>query len=200
MWIKEQLLEGEHVILEPLRIAHVPDLVEAVKDGEAWTLWYANVPSPDEMENYVRQAMEGAKQGNIAYAVRSKATDKIVGSTRYYQVESQHRRALIGYTWYADSVRCTAINTECKLLLLKELFETYDALAAEFRTHRFNVASRRAIERLGAQQDGILRNHMVLKNGSVRDTVVYSIIASEWSAVKLNLQHKLSQAKGEGIV
>ncbi|MCE9685649.1 GNAT family N-acetyltransferase [Shewanella sp. AS16] len=191
MWIKSEVLEGEFVVLEPLAEAHVPALAQAVRDGESWKLWFANVPAPGDMGAYVANAMAAAADGDIAYAVRAKATDKIVGTTRYYQVDAGNKRAMLGYTWYADSVRRTPINTECKLLLLNNLFESCDAIAVEFRTHFFNLASRAAIERLGAKQDGILRHHMIMKDGSLRDTVIYSIVAGEWPAVKRNLLSKL---------
>lgn len=192
MWINEEKLEGNFLILEPLRIEHVSQLKEAVKDGELWKLWFASVPHPEEMRKYVEEAIEASKTGDIAYAVRSKYTMQLVGTTRYYNVDGNNRRAMIGYTWYSNSVRRTSINTECKLLLLKKIFEIHDAIAVEFRTHYFNQPSRAAIERLGAKQDGILRHHQVMKDGSFRDTVVYSIIAAEWPAVKCNLLSKLS--------
>lgn len=191
MWIENKVLEGQYVTLEPLSDAHIVPLQHAVKDGESWKLWYANVPRAEDIPQYVAQAIRQAETGDIAYAVRSKLTDEIVGTTRYYNVESAHRRAMIGYTWYAASVRRTPINTEAKLLLLSHLFESCAGIAVEFRTHFFNQASRAAIERLGAKQDGILRNHQIMKDGSYRDTVVYSIIASEWPAVKNNLLSKL---------
>ncbi|NAZ94498.1 GNAT family N-acetyltransferase [Vibrio toranzoniae] len=192
MWIEKSLIEGQYVALEPLTLDHVPALIEAVKDGEHWKLWFANVPSPEKMHRYVSDAITQMLLGNIAYAVRDRMTNKIVGSTRYYGVDDSNKRALIGYTWYANSARGTLINTECKYLLLKQLFERYEAIAVEFRTHVGNTASRKAIERLGANQDGILRNHQILKDGSVRDTVVYSIIDSEWSEIKQGLLKKLS--------
>jgi len=192
MWIKPLQLEGHFVVLEPLNKSHINDLILAVKDGEAWNIWFANVPHFDEMSDYVNKAIEGAASGNIAYAVKCKVTNKIVGTTRYYNVESHHKRALLGYTWYCNAVRRTVINTECKYLLLRNLFEKYHANAVEFRTHYFNKASRNAIERLGAKQDGILRNHQIMKDGSLRDTAVYSILASEWPAVKCNLLSKLN--------
>ncbi|MBU2967942.1 GNAT family N-acetyltransferase [Pseudoalteromonas sp. C2R02] len=192
MWLENKVLEGQYIILEPLHESHVKGLIEAVKDGEAWNIWFANVPHFEEMAEYVNQAIKASETGNIAYAVRCKTTGDIVGTTRYYNVESQHKRALLGYTWYSNSVRRTAINTECKYLLLKNLFENHHAYAVEFRTHFFNQASRNAIERLGAKQDGILRNHQIMKDGSLRDTVVYSIISTEWPAVKCNLINKLN--------
>lgn len=191
MWLPNELLEGEHVALEPLAEAHTADLQTAVRDGEAWKLWYASVPSPEAMAEYVRAAIEGAEAGNIAYAVRANATGRIVGTTRYYGVDAPNRRALIGYTWYANAVRRTPVNTECKLLLLGNLFDNHNAVAVEFRTHFLNQASRAAIERLGAKLDGILRSHQIMRDGSLRDTAVYSIIATEWPAARMNLLSKL---------
>jgi len=193
MWIKKENIEGKHVVLEILNENHIEPLKEAVLDGESWKLWYASVPKAQEMQEYVKQAIINMEKGDIAYAVRAKSTEKIVGTTRYYNVDQLNKRAMIGYTWYGDSVKRTAINTECKLLLLSNLFEALDAIAVEFRTHYFNQASRQAIQRLGAKQDGILRNHQIMRDGSLRDTVVYSIIASEWLAVKSNLLSKLNR-------
>ena len=186
-------LEGAYVALEPLMHFHVDALQSAVRDGELWQLWYASVPSPDEMVRYVDTAIKASINGDMAFAVRNLKNQQIVGTTRFYNVESAHKRGLIGYTWYAKSAQGTAINTEAKYLLMQYWFEVKQANAVEFRTHFFNEASRRAIERLGAKQDGILRSHQILKDGSIRDTVVYSIIASEWPAVKNNLQAKLAK-------
>lgn len=192
-WLNNEVLEGDFVRLEPMALAHIADLQQAVADGESWKLWYAMVPAVDEMPVYVQQALAGKTQGDSPYVVRCKTTGKIVGTSRYYMVDQQSRRALIGYTWYAESVRRTAINTEAKFLLLSNLFENHQAIAAEFRTHFFNHTSRKAIERLGAKMDGILRQHMILKDGSVRDTVVYSIIACEWPTVRRHLLSKLGR-------
>lgn len=191
MWIKQQKLTGRFVTLEPLTERHIAQLQLAVADGESWKLWFAHVPTVDDMADYVSEAIAATAHGDVPFAVRSIATGEIVGTTRYYNVDAANRRALIGYTWYADAAKRTPVNTECKLLLLEHLFEQLNAIAAEFRTHYFNRASRAAIERLGAKQDGILRNHQIMENGSYRDTVVYSIIASEWPAVKANLLSKL---------
>ena len=191
MWIKNQALDGKYVRLEPLMMQHVSALQEAVKDGEYWRLWYASVPKPDDISDYVAKAIEQAKQGEVAYAVIDKRINTVVGTTRYYNVDGPNKRAAIGYTWYANSVRRSPINTESKLLLLSNLFESYDAVAVEFNTHFFNQTSRAAIERLGAKLDGILRAHKIMKDGSLRDTAVYSIIASEWPAVRNNLEYKL---------
>lgn len=190
-WLTETALIGRFVTLEPLTLEHVPALQEAVRDGEGWNLWYAAVPRPEAMEQYVSKAISEAKSGNIAYAVRSHLHDKIVGTTRFYQVDEVNRRAMLGYTWYAKAAQRTPVNTECKLLLLQHLFETHQAIAVEFRTHFFNHISRQAIERLGAKLDGILRSHKIMRDGSIRDTVCYSIIASEWPSVRNHLHAKL---------
>ncbi|WP_447956186.1 GNAT family N-acetyltransferase [Vreelandella sp. EE7] len=192
MFIKEQQLEGQHIVLEPLNAGHIEGLARAVSDGEAWKLWYASVPHPDDMAAFVERGMDAAAAGNLAYAVRHIASGDIVGTTRFYEVDAANRRAMLGYTWYAQSVRRTPVNTECKLLMLANLFEASNAVAAEFRTHFFNHASRAAIERLGAKQDGILRSHQIMPDGSLRDTVVYSIIAAEWLAVRRHLESKLA--------
>ncbi|WP_337878680.1 GNAT family protein [Rheinheimera sp.] len=193
MWIQPGPLQGQHVSLEPLTVAHTAALRAALHDGESWKLWYAFVPTPDELEGYVQQAVAASAQGEQAFAITQNSTGLVVGTSRFYQVDATNRRALIGYTWYAESVRRTAVNTETKYLMLRHLFEQCGAIAAEFRTHFFNQTSRNAIERLGARQDGILRNHMIMKDGSYRDTVVYSIIASEWPAVRTNLLFKLGR-------
>ncbi|MBQ4849937.1 GNAT family N-acetyltransferase [Pseudoalteromonas sp. MMG012] len=192
MWIKNQPLEGTYVQLVPIELQHCEALKQAVRDGEHWRLWYANVPHPDDMGKYVMDALEQAKQGNIAYVVVDKRTNIIVGTTRYYEVDKNNKRAAIGYTWYADSVRRSPVNTETKLLLLKNLFEQHNAIAIEFKTHFLNHRSRTAIERLGAKLDGVLRAHKIMKDGSLRDTAVYSVIASEWPAVRNNLEYKLA--------
>lgn len=195
-WLERIVLKGEIVTLEPLAPDHIEPLRYAVRDGEFWKLWYANVPSPGQMENYVITAIENAEKGNIAFAVRLNATDGIVGTTRFYNVDETNRRPMLGYTWYAKSVCKTGVNTESKLLLLQHLFEKKKAIAVEFRTHFFNQVSRTAIERLGAKQDGILRNHQIMRDGSIRDTVVYSILQHEWPSVKNNLLDKLSSNQG----
>ena len=195
-WLERIVLKGEIVTLEPLAPDHIEPLRYAVRDGEFWKLWYANVPSPGQMENYVITAIENAEKGNIAFAVRLNATDGIVGTTRFYNVDETNRRPMLGYTWYAKSVCKTGVNTESKLLLLQHVFEKKKAIAVEFRTHFFNQVSRTAIERLGAKQDGILRNHQIMRDGSIRDTVVYSILQHEWPSVKNNLLDKLSSSQG----
>jgi RimJ/RimL family protein N-acetyltransferase len=190
-WLEPVQLTGAAVTLVPLGIDHVEPLKAAVMDGELWRLWFANVPSCDQMEDYVIRAVESTAKGNVAFAVRLNDTDRIVGTTRFYNVDEINRRPMLGYTWYANSVCKTGVNTECKLLLLQYVFEEKDAIAVEFRTHYFNQASKTAIERLGARQDGILRSHQIMRDGSIRDTVVYSILRHEWLAVKNNLTSKL---------
>ncbi|WP_337955364.1 GNAT family protein [Pseudoalteromonas sp.] len=143
------------------------------------------------MARYVEEAVKAGTKGDIAFAVKCNDSDEIVGTTRFYNTDQINKRAMLGYTWYSSSVRRTPVNTECKLLLLSHLFDTHTGLAVEFRTHSFNQASRNAIKRLGAKQDGILRNHQILKDGSIRDTVIYSIINTEWPAVKSDLQNKV---------
>ncbi|CAH9053457.1 hypothetical protein PSECIP111951_02468 [Pseudoalteromonas holothuriae] len=192
MRIKNTALKGRYVTLVPLELCHIDGLKCAVEDGEPWRLWYASVPKPEQMQTYIEQAIAGAENGDIAYVVIDNKTQKIVGTTRYYQVDVSNKRAAIGYTWYANSARRTAINTEAKLLLLENLFDVCTAIAVVFKTHFFNHASRSAIERLGAKLDGVLRAHQIMPDGSLRDTAVYSIIASEWPAVRNNLMHKLS--------
>ncbi|GIU42755.1 GNAT family N-acetyltransferase [Shewanella algidipiscicola] len=188
-------LQGERVVLEPMTQAHVAALSLAVSDGELWTLWYANVPHPDEMNAYVTQAMADEQRGEaLAFAVRDTLSGHIVGATRIMNWEQAHRRLEIGHTWYSKSAQRSGINTEAKYLLLKYAFETLAVMAVEFRTHWHNQASREAIARLGAKQDGVLRNHRLLKDGTVRDTVVYSIIDSEWPGVQRQLRQRMAQA------
>ncbi|QSX32257.1 GNAT family N-acetyltransferase [Shewanella avicenniae] len=187
-------LSGEYVILEPLTLDHLAALSLAVADGELWKLWYTTVPSPDEMKDYILKAIAEEQRGeSLAFAVRHRESGAIVGCTRLCHWDQPNRHIEIGYTWYSKSVQRTAVNTESKLLLLTYAFETLDVIAVEFRTHFNNEASRQAIMRLGATQDGILRNHRILKDGTVRDTVVYSIINSEWPEVKANLKQMLQQ-------
>lgn len=191
-WLEPIELTGAIVTLVPLEMGHVEPLRAAVLDGEFWKLWFAKVPSPDQMESYVVQAIEDAKKGNIAFAVSLNKTNKIVGTTRFYNVDEITRRPMLGYTWYAKSVCRTGVNSESKLLLLQYVFEQKKAIAVEFRTHYFNEVSRTSIERLGAKQDGVLRSHQRMPDGSIRDTVVYSILQHEWPAVKSNLLSRLS--------
>ncbi|TGK01183.1 N-acetyltransferase [Leptospira langatensis] len=185
-------LSGDLVQLVPLRLEHTEALAEAVRDGELWKLWFTNISPPQEMQGWIEKALEEQKLGlSLPFAVLRKSDEKILGSTRFMNIEKEARRVEIGSTWYSKSVQKTLINTECKLLLLRHAFEVLDCIAVEFRTHFFNTQSRRAIERLGAKMDGILRNHRISKNGTLRDTAVYSIINSEWPTVRSHLKFKL---------
>lgn len=185
------ILRGKHVSLEPLSLTHHDDLVTAVKDGELWKLWYTLVPSPIQMKDAIQAHLEKQKQGTmLPFAVIDNYNKKTVGITTYLNLDKDNKRVEIGYTWYQQSSQGSTINTECKLLLLSHAFEVMRCIAVEFRTHFFNQKSRKAIERLGAKFDGILRNHMIMPNGTLRDTCIYSIIASEWPTVKANLEHR----------
>ena len=189
------LLRGVGVALEPLTHAHHDDLCDATRDGELWKLWYTIVPSPEGMRAEIDRRNALLQNGTmLPWAVRDLASGKVVGMTTYMNIEAEKPRVEIGSNWYARSVQRTALNTECKLLLLTHAFDTLDCIAVEFRTSFFNFPSRRAIERLGAKSDGILRNHMRMPDGTLRDTCVYSILPGEWPAVKKNLLFKLGRA------
>jgi N-acetyltransferase len=193
-WIEPVTLEGEHVRLVPLTAGHEAALIAAASDGELWKLWYTYVAPPDKMRDYIGFALDHRERlGALPFAVVDTKTGDVVGSTRYFNVDEANRRLEIGHTWYAKRMQKTALNTEAKLLLLTHAFERLDAIAVEFRTHFMNHASRAAIARLGAKQDGILRNHTVGKDGVLRDTVVFSIIQSEWPAVRANLKFRLDR-------
>lgn len=192
-FIEPVLLSGGHVVLEPLAREHTDGLTAAVADGELWRLWYTSVPTPDACGAYVEAALDMRdRRGAMPYAVRHRASGEVVGSTRFFNVEPDHRRLEIGHTWYARRVQRTAVNTETKLLMLTHAFEHLRCIAVEFRTNAFNFASREAIARLGAKQDGLLRNHMLLPDGTRRDTVVFSITDGEWPAVRKHLDFRLA--------
>lgn len=197
-WLTPITLTGTHVRLEPLAQSHHDELVEAVRDGELWNLWYTYVPTPEGMRAEIDRRLGLEERGSmLPFAVIDQATGTAAGMTTYMDIDAANRRVEIGSTWYRKRVQRTALNTECKLLLLQHAFETLGCIAVEFRTHYFNQASRRAIERLGAKLDGILRSHRLASDGTLRDTCVYSIIASEWPAVKSHLSHQLSQARSK---
>lgn len=186
-------LHGRHATLEPLSHSHHDELVTACEDGELWKLWYTNIPTPAQMEAEIERRLGLlSKDSMLPFAVRRADTGRVCGMTTYMNVDSVHKRVEIGSTWYAKSAQKTPINTECKLMLLTHAFETLECIAVEFRTHWMNQASRAAIARLGAKQDGILRNHQRLPDGSYRDTVVFSITNQEWPTVKRNLEFRLS--------
>ena len=191
-WPAPVTLRGEHARLEPLSHDHHTGLVEAVKDGELFKLWYTFVPKSEDMTKEIDRRLGLQKAGSMLPFTVFDAAGKIAGMSTYMNVDAANRRVEIGSTWYAKRVQRTPLNTQCKLLLLGHAFEAIDCIAVEFRTHFFNHQSRRAIERLGAKQDGILRNHQIAPNGTLRDTVVFSIIASEWPTVKAHLTYQLN--------
>jgi len=196
-WIQPVVLRGQHATLEPLEREHLDALKGAAADGELWRLWYTSVPAPETTRDYIETALDARDRlGAMPFVVRQTADGAVVGSTRYLNVDERNQRLEIGSTFYARRVQRTAVNTECKLLLLTHAFEQLRAIAVEFRTHWLNFASRTAIARLGAKQDGILRNHQRLPDGSYRDTVVFSVIESEWPAVKHHLRFLLEQRGG----
>ena len=189
-------LSGTHVSLVPLGHEHHDDLADAVRDGELWNLWYTIVPPPQDMRADIDRRLALRARGvALPFAVISRATNKAVGVTSYLNIDGPNRRVEIGGTWYRASLQRTALNTECKLLLLSHAFEAKDCIAVEFRTHFMNQQSRRGIERLGAKLDGILRNHMIMANGTLRDTCVYSIVAPEWPTVKSHLTWQLAKPR-----
>ena len=196
-WLEPVTLKSEHAVLEPLDRRHEPDLIEAARDGELWNLRYTNVPADTHMGKEIDRRLELQQAGSmLPFAVIEPKSGKAVGITTYMAADVVNHRLEIGYTWYRKSVQRTALNTACKLLLLTHAFEVLDCIAVEFRTHFFNHASRRGIERLGAKLDGTLRSHQIARNGTLRDTCVYSIIATEWPTVKGNLTWQLSRPRG----
>ncbi|MEA2818024.1 MAG: N-acetyltransferase [Bradyrhizobium sp.] len=191
-WLEPVTLQGPHARLEPLSQDHHDGLVEAVRDGELWKLWYTFVPRPEDMGKEIDRRLGLQKAGSMLPWTVFDGGGRIVGMTTYMNVDAPNRRVEIGSTWYAKRVQRSALNTQCKLLALTHAFEKLDCIAVEFRTHFFNHQSRRGIERLGAKQDGILRSHAIAPNGTLRDTVVYSIIAGEWPTVKAHLTYQLN--------
>jgi len=198
-WLVPVTLRGVHATLEPLSQKYHDDLVESVKDGELWNLWFTSVPRPEMMHAEIDRRLDLQRQGSmLPFGVIDRISGKAVGMTTYLNVDSVHRRLEIGSTWYRKSVQRTPVNTGCKLMLLTHAFESLDCIAVEFRTHFFNQPSRRAIERLGAKLDGVLRSHQIALNGTLRDTCVYSIIAGEWPAVKAHLRWLLDRPHSAG--
>ena len=185
-------LQGQHARLEPLRLDHANALSEAVQDGELWKLWYTAIPTPAAMLGEVQRRLDLQASGSmLPFAVIHLPDERMAGMTTFMHIDSANRRLEIGSTWYRQSLQRTALNTECKRMLLGHAFEQLDCIAVEFRTHWHNTASRRGIERLGAKLDGVLRSHQIASNGSLRDTCVYSIVASEWPAVRAQLDHAM---------
>ena len=196
-WRETPTLSGTRMRLEPLSLEHIDALIEAARDGELWRLWFTSIPEPAGMRAHVETALARRDAGTAMPFVVRDAQGLVVGSTRYGHMDPENRRLEIGWTWYAKRVQRTALNTEAKRLLLGHAFDALGCGSVEFRTSWFNHASRAAIARLGARQDGVLRNHMRLPDGSYRDTVVFSILEGEWPMVRTHLDHLLSRS-GEG--
>jgi RimJ/RimL family protein N-acetyltransferase len=179
----------------PLSHSHHHDLIEALQDGELWNLWYTKIPAPDELRAEIDRRLGLQRQGSmIPFAVIEESTQTAVGMTTFMNMDAVNRRLEIGSTWYRHRVQRSALNTECKLLLMTHAFEQLGCIAVEFRTNFFNQQSRAAIERLGARLDGILRQHQLASNGTLRDTCVYSILDREWPTVKAHLTHRLRRS------
>jgi RimJ/RimL family protein N-acetyltransferase len=187
-------LAGNGVRLEPLAPSHESGLAAAASDGKLWELWYTSVPSPDEVAQYIQFALDGQRNGTmLPWAVRELSTNQIVGSTRYHDIVATIDRVEIGWTWYAASWQRTHVNAACKMLLLTHAFETLGCAVVGLRTDNFNFASQKAIERLGAKRDGVLRHHYARRDGSVRDSFMYSILREEWPDVRKNLEFRLKR-------
>jgi N-acetyltransferase len=192
-WPDPVTLAGRHATLSPLSPDHAEGLRNASRDGELWTLWYTAVPSPEGMAAEIERRLALQAAGSMLPWTAFDAAGRVVGMTTYMNIDAGNKRVEIGSTWYARSVQRSALNTECKRMLLAHAFEALDCIAVEFRTHRLNTQSRRAIERLGAQLDGVLRAHQRSPNGSLRDTAVYSITAAEWPTVRAHLDGLLAR-------
>jgi RimJ/RimL family protein N-acetyltransferase len=199
-WISPLTLSARHVQLAPLSHAHHDALVQAVRDGELWNHWYTAIPTPEGMQAEINRRLDLQAKGSMCpFAVIDPATNQAVGMTTYMNIDAANRRVEIGSTWYRQSVQRSPLNTEAKRLLLAHAFEQLNCIAVEFRTHFFNQQSRRAIERLGAKLDGVLRSHQInphpMAPGALRDTCVYSIVASEWPNVKTHLDYQLARVR-----
>ena len=188
------VLEGHGIRLEPLSQDHHDALVAAASDGTLWELWFTTIPPPDGMRKYIDDALRGQRDGHmLPWVVREAATGEIVGSTRYHDIVTAIERVEIGYTWYRASRQRSSVNTTCKLLLLAHAFDTLGCKVVGLRTDNFNFRSQRAIEGIGAKKDGVLRHHAARKDGTVRDSVMYSILASEWRDVRRHLELRLAR-------
>lgn len=194
-WLQTVTLKGPHATLVPLALEHEAGLADAARDGQLWQLWTTTVPRPEAMGAEIQRRLGLQARGSMLPFSALDASGRLVGMTTFMNIDGTHRRVEIGSTWTAQSCQRTALNTQCKRLLLGHAFDTWDCLAVEFRTHRLNTQSRRAIERLGAQLDGILRAHMRMPNGTVRDTAVYSITAAEWPTVRAHLDWQLARPR-----
>lgn len=187
-------LEGHGVRLEPLTVGHEGDVRAAAADGRLWELWFTAIPEPDKVDAYIAAALDGQQAGHmLPWVVREQASGKVIGSTRYHDIVPAVDRVEIGYTWYGKSWQRTHVNTACKLLLFQHAFEKVGCAVVGLRTDNFNFASQRAIERLGAKKDGVIRHHQARRDGTVRDSVMYSVLLQEWTDVKRHLLLRLSR-------
>jgi RimJ/RimL family protein N-acetyltransferase len=193
-WVKPVNLLGKYAKLLPLTIQHKDGLIEAVKDGELWNLWFTSVPTPENMATEIERRLGLQDKGEmVPFVIVDAITDKVIGMTTYCRIEPANKRLEIGFTWYRKSYQKTLVNTECKLMLLRHAFEVLGSIAVEFRTSSFNFESQRAISRLGARLDGILRGARLMDDGTIYDSHVYSILNREWLAVRRNLEYKLQK-------
>ena len=191
---KPAVLEGHGIRLEPLTREHEKGLIEAAKDGKLWELFFTSVPEPENAKKYLEDALKGQERGDmLPWAVRDLKSNAIVGTTRYHDIIAAADRVEIGYTWYAQRCQRTHVNTTCKLLLFEYGFEKLNCKVIGLRTDNFNFRSQRAIEALGAKKDGVIRHHWPRRDGSIRDTVMYSVLANEWPDVKRHLQFRLKR-------
>jgi N-acetyltransferase len=191
---KPATLQGHGVRLEPLSQEHEKGLVEAAKDGRLWELWYTSVPEPEKTLAYIEVALAGQKAGHmLPWAVIEASTGAVIGSTRYHDIIAEADRVEIGYTWYASRWQRSHVNSACKLLLFTYAFESLKCQVVGLRTDNFNFRSQRAIEALGAKKDGVIRHHWPRRDGTVRDTVMYSVLAAEWPDVRRNLEFRLKR-------
>ena len=192
--VRPTTLEGYGIRLEPLTINHADALAAAASDGNLWELWFTSVPEPDKVAAYITTALDGHAKGHmLPWAVRLLESDTIVGTTRYHDIVAEIDRVEIGYTWYAKRWQRTNVNTTCKLLLFQHAFDTLDCKVVGLRTDNFNFASQKAIERLGAKRDGVLRHHQARRDGTVRDSYMYSVLATEWRDVRRHLELRLAR-------
>jgi RimJ/RimL family protein N-acetyltransferase len=188
------VLEGRGIRLEPLSLGHRDALSAAAADGELWNLWFTSVPRPEATQKYIEDALKGQESGTmLPWAVRELGTNSIVGTTRYHDIVPAIDRVEIGYTWYAMRCQRTNVNTTCKLLLLEHAFDQLGCAVVGLRTDNFNFRSQKAIEGIGAKKDGVLRHHQARADGTVRDTVLYSILKSEWRDVRRHLELRLAR-------
>jgi RimJ/RimL family protein N-acetyltransferase len=194
--VRPVTLASEHVRLEPLGLAHVEGLKRAAADGELWTIRVTSVPDPDDTRGYIERALQGFAEGHrLAFAVLDPRSGEVIGSSSYHDIVPAVERLEIGYTWYAKSRQRTQVNASAKMLLMTHAFETLGARLVGWRTDNFNFASQRAIERLGARKDGVLRHHAVRRDGTIRDTVMYSMTVGEWPEAKAELQARLDRPR-----